>query len=120
MARFQAFAERLHWLIFGDRGPHAAGQNRPEAARMAVPYVFNPNLSLGNALIAIVASLARIFGACVLFALWGGATALAWSAIGNHFWRVAAMLPMVLLFVAGLASLLIGISLLERRVAPKH
>lgn len=119
MRRLRAFAEKLRPLIFPDHAPRAAGQHRAAASRLAVPYVFSPNLSFGDALIAVAACLARIFGACALFAVWGGVSALAWSAIENHFWRAAAMLPLVLLFLAGLATLMIAISAVERAIAPK-
>jgi len=57
--------------------------------------------------------------ACALFAVWGTVSALAWSAIENRFWRAVAVLPLVLVFVAALAALMIAISTLERMIARK-
>ncbi|SPF42695.1 hypothetical protein SBA4_2960021 [Candidatus Sulfopaludibacter sp. SbA4] len=61
MRRPQALARKLYPLIFPDRGPRAAGQDRSLSSRLAVPYTFSPNLSQGDALIAFAACLARIF-----------------------------------------------------------
>jgi hypothetical protein len=117
--RLRAFAEKLSSLIFLDREPCAARQDRSVPSRLAVPYIFSPNLVLGDALIAVTACLARIFSGCVLFAVWGGVSALAWSAIENHFWRAVAMLPLALMFLAALATLMIAISAVERMISPK-
>jgi hypothetical protein len=71
-------------------------------------------------MVAVVASLTRIFGACVLFALWGGFAAWAWSAIGSHFWRMAAVGPLLLLFAGALTALMLTISAVEVRLRPKR
>ena len=89
-------------------------------ARLAVPFMFNPDLSPAGAMLAVVGALTRIFGACLLFALWGGFSAWAWSAITNQFWRMAAAGPLVLLFPAALATLLVTISAVETRFRPRH
>jgi len=89
-------------------------------AHLALPHSFNPDLGLVEALVAVVACLARIFGACVLFALWGGFAAWAWSSIASHFWRMAAVGPLVLLFAAALAALMLTITAVETRIRPRH
>ncbi len=88
-------------------------------SRLAIPYMFCPNLGPGEALVAVGGCLARIFGGCLFLAVWGGLSALAWSSIGSHFWRAVALLPLILLFFAGLATLMIAISLFERMIARK-
>jgi hypothetical protein len=89
-------------------------------ARLALPFMFNPDLGPAGALFAVIGALARIFGACLLFAFWGGFSAWAWTAITNHFWRMAAVGPLVLIFPAALASLLLAISAVETRCRPRH
>lgn len=63
--------------------------------------------------------LARIFGACLLFALWGGLSALAWKSIANRLWRAAALAPMALIFLAALALLMGAISAVEKKFYPR-
>jgi hypothetical protein len=89
-------------------------------SRFAVPYTFNPDLNLGEAAAAVAGCLARIFGACVLFAIWGGVSVLAWSNIESHLWRALAVLGLVLLFLATLATLMAAISALEQKIFPKR
>jgi hypothetical protein len=120
MRRLRAFGEKWLGWIFPDHAPGAPSQAGSVFSRLEVPYTFSPSLSFGGALIAVVSCLARIFSACLLFAIWGGLSALAWSGIGNHFWRAAAVLPLVLLFLVGLATLMIAISAVERMITPKR
>jgi len=103
-----------------DSTPDAAPRSRSVFAGLAVPHSFHPDLGPAEALVAVVACLARIFGACVLFALWGGFAAWAWSAIPSHFWRMAAVGPLVLLFAGALAALMLAISSVEVRFRPKR
>src|SRR5580698_1592701 len=91
--------------------PDAGG--RSIFSRFAVPYTFSPDLGLGDALVAIAGTLFRIFAGCLLFAVWGGFSGLAWSTIANRFWRVAALLPMFVLFLAALGAMLIGVAAAE-------
>jgi len=93
----------------------AGSRGRSVGARLAVPHTFKPELSFGEALLAISAALARIFGGCLLFALWGGLCAWAWGAIASHFWRLVAVLPLALMFPAVLAGLMTTISAIQRR-----
>jgi hypothetical protein len=83
-----------------------------------MPHSFNPDLGLPEALLAVGACLTRIFGACLLFALWGGFSAWAWSAIASHFWRVAALGPLVLMFLGALAALMLAVTAVESRLRP--
>lgn len=100
--------------------PRGTAPGKSVFARLAVPFMFNPDLGPGAALISVVGALARIFGACVLFALWGGFSAWAWSTIASHFWRMAAVGPLVLIFPAALASLLLAIGAIETKLKPRH
>lgn len=90
-------------------------ENRSLFACLAMPHTFKPDLGPVAALIAVMGTLARIFGACFLFALWGGFCAWTWTAIGSRFWRVAAVAPLALLFPVALAGLLLGIGAIEKR-----
>jgi hypothetical protein len=103
-----------------DSTSHSAAPGRSVFARFAVPYSFNPDLRPREALFAVVGCLARIFGGVLLFAAWGGLSALALSAIGNRFWCAVAVLPLILLFLAALAFLMFTISAIENRVLPKR
>lgn len=118
MKRRQLLWENLRILAVGEIPPDSARGGSP-LAQFATPHTFNPNLSVGNALLAVAACLARVFGACVLFALWGGLSVYVWSAIEGHFWRSAAVLALVFLLLAAMAALMIAISLVERRIGRK-
>jgi len=66
----------------------------------------------------VAGCLARIFGACLLFALWGGLSALAWTSIANRLWRAAALAPLALIFLAALGLLMWAISAVEKKIHP--
>jgi hypothetical protein len=85
-----------------------------------VPHTFNPNLSIGEALLAVLIALGRIFVGCLDFALWGVAAWVTYDAIGNPVLRVVALVPIALLFLASLAALMYGISLLVNWAHRKH
>jgi hypothetical protein len=99
-----------------DSAPTETAESRSLFARLAVPFMFNPDLGPVAALIAVIGCLARIFLACFLLAFWGGFSAWAWTSIGSHFWRMAAMGPLVLLFPVALAALLLAIGAVEAKV----
>jgi hypothetical protein len=88
--------------------------------QLAVPYTFKPDMAPFDALLAVVGCLARIFGGCVLFALWGGFAVWTWSAIANSFWRVAAIGPVVLIFPTALTTMMLAITAVEKRIRPRH
>jgi hypothetical protein len=88
---------------------------RSIAERFAVPHAFSPDLTPATAAVAVLGALARIFLGSLLFALWGISSALAWNAIGSHFWRSAALVPLVLGFLLSLAALMMGIASVVRR-----
>ena len=100
-----------------DSTPEPVSRGRSVFAPFATPHTFNPDMGAGEALFAIAGTIARIFGACVLFSLWGGFSAWTWSAIPSHFWRMAAVGPLVLLFLAALAAFMRSVTAVERRVA---
>jgi len=105
-------------------GTHSAHREPTESqsvfARLALPFMFNPDLGPVGALIAVVGALARIFGSCLLLAFWGGFSAWAWTSIANRFWRIAAVGPLVLLFPGVLAGLLLGIGAIESKFKARH
>jgi hypothetical protein len=103
-----------------DSTPETTARKRSVFARLAMPHSFNPDLGAGEALSAVAGTLARIFGACLLFALWGGFSAWVWTAIASHFWRIAALGPLVLVFFGAFAALMLAIAAVERAIAPRH
>jgi hypothetical protein len=98
-----------------DRTPGALPP-RSVCGSLAIPHSFHPELGFWDALVAVAATLARIFGACVLFALWGGFSAWTWGALPGRFWRIAAVGPLVAIFAAALSGLMYGIGALQRRL----
>ena len=84
-----------------------------------MPHSFPPDLTPAAACIAIMGALARIFLGSMLFAVWGVSTALLWNAIGNSWWGWAAVVLMILLFLAALAALMLAISSAVRALSPK-
>ena len=99
-----------------DNTPAETAGSRSLFARLAVPFMFNPDLGPVGALIAVIGCLARIFGSCLLLAFWGGFSAWAWTSIASHFWRIAAVGLLVALFPGALAALLLAIGAVEARV----
>jgi hypothetical protein len=87
-------------------------------SRLAVPYTFGPDLTLGEALLAVMLCLTRIFSACLLLAAWGGFSAFVWGAIVSHFWRAAAVLVLVSIFLTCFVLLMRAISRMEKRILP--
>src|SRR5271155_1432193 len=103
----------LSW--FAEPLPQAepAGR-RTLAKRFAVPHNFPPDLSLPEALIRVAAAMARILLGSLLFAVWGVWSTRAWDAIPGQYWRAAAILPLVLLFLIPFTALMAGISAMVR------
>lgn len=93
--------------------------HRSIAQRFAIPHSFAPDLSFPEVLIRTSAALARIILGCTLFALWGVMSASAWNAIPSHFWRMAAILPLALLFVIPLTGLMLAIASLSHAASRK-
>lgn len=83
--------------------------------RFAVPYVFRPHLSLTEAIVAAGFAFMRIVFGSLLFALCGTGMLLAWNQIPGPFWRVAAEVPLFVLFLCLFASLMLAISVLARK-----
>lgn len=111
MARMLA---RLSPLDQGDpKGERSVGE------RFAIPHVFQPQLSFTQALIGIAGAFLRILLGSLLFAIWGTYSLVAWAAIGNYFWRVAALMFLFLLFVLALAVLMLAISAWTRTGSPR-
>jgi hypothetical protein len=94
-------------------------KRRSIAEIFAVPHSFNPNLTLVEALVAVAIAFSRIFLGSLLFAVCGVGGWLTYAAIGNPWLRGLALLPIVLLFLATLALLMIGISSLANRILRK-
>jgi hypothetical protein len=104
-------------LIFGE---HAAGVAATEAGdrspleQFAVPFMFQPQLTPSQAFTAALRAFLRIILGSMLFGVWGGYALLMWVSIHNPVLRVAAMIPMIALFLVLLCGLLIATTLLLR------
>jgi hypothetical protein len=104
-------------LIFGE---HAAGAlaaktgERSPLGQFAVPFMFQPELTLSQAFTAALRAFLRIILGSILFGVWGAYALLMWTSIPNPVLRVVAMIPMIALFLALLCGLLIATTLLLR------
>jgi hypothetical protein len=92
---------------------------RPAYQRLAIPYSFKPELSFTEAMIGALGAFLRIFLGSILFGVYGWNSIVTWNGIRSPFWRVAAILPMVLLFLLLFAALMAGISAMVRRLLPR-
>jgi hypothetical protein len=106
-------AKMRSWFAPTQPGP------KSRAERFAIPHTFPPDLSFPEVLIRLFAAMARVLLGSLLFALWGIMSARAWSTIPTHFWRLAAILPLVLLFLLPLTGLMAGISALVKVASQK-
>jgi hypothetical protein len=113
----------IHSLIFPDAVPPADGSARTgdlERAgrgafeRFTIPYMFQPALRPTQAAVAALRAFLRIFLGSLLFGVWGACALRAWTSIANPFLRVAAMIPMIALFLVLLGGLLIATTLVLR------
>jgi hypothetical protein len=105
-------------LILGEHANGAvvvakAGQ-RSALGQFSVPFMFQPELTLSQAFIAALRAFLRIILGSILFGVWGAYALLVWTSIPNPVLRVAAMIPMIALFLALLCGLLIATTLLLR------
>jgi hypothetical protein len=94
--------------------------DKPVVERFGIPYIFRPNLTLGEAAVATVGTFCRLFFGWVLFAFFGVATWIAWERLPNLFFRIAATIPLAIVFVAILGAMMIGMALLEEWLLPRH
>lgn len=88
---------------------------RSVGERFAIPHTFQPQLGVIQALVGIGGALLRIFLGSLLFAVWGTYSLVAWSAIGNRFSRVAALVALSFLFLLSFTVLMLAISALARK-----
>jgi hypothetical protein len=93
---------------------HSEAGKRSLHERFVIPHLFQPDLTAAQAFTAALRAFLRIFLGSVLFGVWGAYALLLWTKIPNIFLRVAAMIPMVALFLVLLGGLLIGTTLLLR------
>lgn len=102
-------------LLFPEVEPSAsvgAAQGKANPfERFAIPFMFQPALTVGQAAVAALRTFLRIFLGSLLFGVWGAYALLAWTSIHNPFLRVAAMVPMIALFLVLLGGLFIATTL---------
>jgi hypothetical protein len=84
--------------------------------RFATPYVFQPQLTLAEAVIAAGLAFMRIVLGSLLFALCGTGMWMVWANLRNPFLRVIAELPMLTIFVVLFGLLMYSISAVNRAV----
>ena len=89
-------------------------RGRSPFERFAIPYMFQPALRPSQAAVAALRSFLRIFLGSLLFGVWGAYALLLWTSITNPLLRVAAMIPMIALFLVLLGGVLIGTTLVLR------
>jgi hypothetical protein len=84
------------------------------------PYSFKPELSLREAVVAVIAGLLRILFGSLLFAVCGAFALMTWKASHNMFWRIAATVGFAAIFLLCLALTLwaIAAALKQQRMAP--
>lgn len=97
--------------------PQSSG--RSPYQRLAVPFTFKPELSFGEAVIAALAAFLRIFLGSILFGVYGWNSLVRWNAIRSPFWRVAAIPPIVIVFLLLFALLMAAITAVVRKILPK-
>ncbi|MGD1093565.1 MAG: hypothetical protein ABSB35_16450 [Bryobacteraceae bacterium] len=97
----------------------AEARKRSTCERLAVPYVFSPNLSLGEAAAAALGAFARIFLGSLLFALWGVSSVMIWNSMDSHFWRAVITVPLVLVLLVSLGGLMLGITAIGNLITPR-
>jgi hypothetical protein len=102
-----------------DPEAEAAVEERPEYDRLAIPFKFQPRLSVYDATLLALRGLLRICLGSILFGAWGAYALMAWTSIPNLYLRTAAMVPMFALFLAMLAGMMIATSRLQPRRAPR-
>lgn len=93
---------------------------RTLAQIFAVPHDFPPDLTVSQALVRVAAALARIVLGSTLFAFWAVFSARVWNAITSPFWHAVVLLPLLALFAAPFAGLMVGMSALVQKVSPKR
>jgi hypothetical protein len=103
----------IHALIFpGVIHSEAEEADRSPFERFAIPHMFQPKLTPSQAFGAALRAFLRIILGSLLFGVWGAYAMLMWTSIHNPYLRVAAMIPMVGLFLALLCGVLIATTLL--------
>jgi len=115
-----AWIERARARLLRPADLEDEGVDRSVYERFAIPYAFKPQLSFTEALVAVAGAFLRIFLGSLLFAVWGTYSLEVWFEIRNYVWRVAALLPLFVLFVLAFAILMLMISALVRTLSPKR
>jgi hypothetical protein len=115
--------EKLWRLLFPaveQPGQVTGNVDRSAYERFAIPFTFQPRLSLLEAAVAAIGAFLRILLGCLLFAVWGTYTLFAWSLIHSPLLRLGAVMVLLVLFLFSLALLLVTIAFLTRLSSPKR
>lgn len=115
----EKFVRQIASLYRESLAPPHSNATRSVLQQFATPHTFTPNLTLAQALVAVVAALCRIFLSCFTFAVWGVCVWTTWDTIPNIALRLLAILPQILLFLVSLVVLELAISSILKRLWPK-
>jgi hypothetical protein len=91
---------------------------RPMYQRLSIPYSFKPELSFPEAIIAAMGAFLRIFLGSILFGVYGWNALVLWNSIRSPFWKVAAIPPLILVFLVLFAALMAAITAMVRKLMP--
>ncbi len=105
--------------FWADPAPSEGAADCSVYERFALPFKFQPQLKVSHAFAFALQGLLRIFLGSILFGAWGAYTLLAWTSIPNLFLRTAIMVPMLALFLALLAALMVVTSRMTPRRLPR-
>jgi len=92
---------------------------QPASERFDLPHTFKPRLRFGGACVAVSQGLISIIAGSTLFGVCGATAWMALERIPSLILRVAALIPMVAVFLALLALLIGGISTMFRAIFPR-
>jgi hypothetical protein len=105
----------LRELLLPEDHSSAADAHSP-FQQFAVPYQFQPKLTVGDAIVKVFLALVRIFLGSILFALWGEYSFLTWNTLDNVFGRVLILAVLLAIFLTALGAMLIGVNVVSRRL----
>jgi hypothetical protein len=108
-----------HLLFPAEEPSRAAGPVSP-FEQFAVPYQFQPKLTLGEAVVSVFLALLRIFTGSILFALWGAYSFMTWNAFQNSLGRAIVLAVLLAAFLVALGGLMIAINTLGRMALNKR
>jgi hypothetical protein len=105
-------------MLFPPEPEYEGFDDRSVYERFAIPFAFEPRLSVVEATVAAIATFFRIVLGCLLFAIWGTYTLLVWLDIPNLFLRIVILIPLLAVFLLALALVMLAITALAKVFIP--